>query len=266
MTNMKIQKALFSSSEEYVDFWEPISKIYYEKLGIESVLIYFGDKCVPTEKYGKVIHFKPLEYPRRIQLLWSRIWFAKTEPETTWILGDIDLFPLQRDRFIDKIKTVPDYFHVHLTQNKISDPAEFWKIKGSKDGGADLVSHYHVAKGRVFDKNFDLHDTFEDACKFIFESKKYGIGFFCEAFNNEEWRYHCCCEHLTTEKIREKLNVIDFVGFNSKFSEGISRGQNMNYDENLLRQGGYIDFHSLRPYTPNKEIINKILDMAWQGK
>jgi hypothetical protein len=50
---MKIQKILFSASEEYVDFWEPVSKIFYEKLGIESVLIYFGDDdYVLTSKHN----------------------------------------------------------------------------------------------------------------------------------------------------------------------------------------------------------------------
>ena len=31
-SNMKIQKVLFASSDEYVDFWEPISKIFYDKV------------------------------------------------------------------------------------------------------------------------------------------------------------------------------------------------------------------------------------------
>lgn len=261
---MKIQKVLFSSSEEYMDFWEPISRIFYEKLGMESVLVYFGDRK-PSEKYGKVIKLKYLDYPRRIQLLWSRIWFAKTEPETTWLLGDIDLFPLQRERFIDDIVDIPEDHYVHLGMNKISDPPTLWTEKGSRDGGADLVSHYHVAKGWMLDKTLQLHDTFSEACKFIFESKKYGLGFFCEYFNNDEWRYHCCCEHLSTEKIREKIGKIDFTGLLYEFEQGINRPQAL-YDENKLRVGGYIDFHSPRPYTEHQEAINKILDIAWNKK
>lgn len=263
---MKIQKVLFSSSDEYIGFWEPISKLFYEKLGMESLLIYFGDKHTPTEKYGKVMHIKPLSYPTRIQLLWSRIWFSKMEPNTTWLLGDIDLFPLQKNRFIDKIKDIPDNFHVHLGYNKISDPPNLWQIKGSVYGGADLASHYHVGKGSVFDKNFDLHDTFEESCKFIFESKKYGLGFFREQFNNDEWKYHCCCEHLTTEKLRQKLNTINFMGLYYEFKHGINRGENMVYNDELLKQGYYIDFHSLRPYESNKEPIHRILDLAWKNK
>jgi len=269
---MKIQKVLFSSSDEYVDFWEPISKIFYEKLGIESVLIYLGDKHTPSEKYGKVIHLKPLTYPKLLQLLWSRIWFAKMEPNTTWLLGDIDLFPLQRNRFIDTIKDVSDDFHVHLGHNKISNPANLWQIKGPKDGGADLVSHYHVAKGHILDKNFELHDSFEESCKFLYENK-YGLGFFSEGWNTDEKRHMCCCEQYTTEKMREKLNSINFVGFHYDFSQGMTRGDRgvgehilKPYDVNILKSGGYIDFHSLRPYTQHKETVDEILNLAWKNK
>lgn len=271
---MKIQKVLFSASEEYVDFWEPVSKIFYEKLGIESVLIYFGDKQKPTEKYGKVIYQNYLNYPILIQQLWARIWFAKTEPETIWMLGDIDLFPLQKHRFVDAIQDIPDHFHVHLGHNKISDPPDLWRIKGPKHGGADLVSHYHVAKGWVFDKNFDLHDTFEESCKYLYENN-YGLGFFSKYWDVEGKRHMCCCEQYTTEKIREKLksNSIDFIGYNHDNRQTMTRagrgeGENIisNYDETALKQGWYVDFHSLRPYTRHKETIDKILDIAWNNK
>lgn len=269
---MKIQKALFSASDEYVDFWEPISKIFYEKLGIESVLIYFGNKCNLNETYGKVHYQKYLNYPKILQLLWSRIWFAKTEPNTTWFLGDIDLFPLQRNRFIDMIKDVPDDFHVHLMHNRISDSQFLWQIKGPKDGGADLTSHNHVAKGWVFDKNFELHTTFEESCKFLYDNK-YGLGFFCETWNKEEIKYYCCCEQYTTEKLRTKLNSIKFLGFYFDSRQCITRGDRFGgehmlkpYDETILKSGGYVDFHSLRPYTQYKETIDKILDLAWKDK
>jgi hypothetical protein len=270
---MKIQKVIFSSSEEYGDFWEPISKIFYEKLGIEPVLIYFGENKL-SEQYGKVYYQKYLTYPKIIQLLFARIWFTKLEPNTTWLLGDIDLFPLQKYRFVDLIKDIPDDFHVHLMENRISNPPDLWKIKGPKDGGADLCAHNHVAKGYVFDQNFDLHDTFEDSCKFLYENK-YGLGFFSKDWDSESKRYYCCCEQYTTERLRSKLNDVNFQGFYSDHNQHISRlGNALNdrgnlisyYDENLLRNQWYIDFHSIRPYTKYKDTIDSILSIAWEGK
>ena len=270
---MKIQKVIFSSSEEYSDFWEPISKIFNENLGIEPVLIYFGENKL-SEKYGKVHYQKYLPYPKIIQLLFARIWFTKLEPNTTWLLGDIDLFPLQKHRFIDMIQDIPDDFHIHLMENRISNPPDLWKIKGPKDGGADLCAHNHVAKGYVFDKNFELHDSFEEACKFLYENK-YGLGFFSKGWDTESKRYYCCCEQYTTEKLRSKLSNIKFHGFYSDHMQHISRlgnalndrGDALNYyDENLLRNQWFIDFHSIRPYTKYKDKIDSILNIAWEKK
>ena len=269
---MKIQKVLFSSSEEYAGFWEPVSKVFYEKLHIEPVLLYFGKNKL-SEKYGVVKYQEYLPYPKIIQLLFSRIWFTKTEPDTTWLLGDIDLFPLQKERFIDTIKDIPDECHVHLMHNRISNPPDLWKKMGPKDGGADLTSHNHVAKGYVFDKHFELHDTFEDACRFLYENK-YGLGFWCKGWDIDEKKYYCCCEQYTTEKIRQKLNSINFVGLFCDTSRHLSRAGNVlneqrgmlcPYNEELLRQGWYVDFHSIRPYTTYKDKIDEIVETSWKN-
>ena len=195
---MKIQKVIFSSSDEYLEFWEPISKFFYEKFGFESTLIYIGDKQHPSEKYGRVVRVKPLNYPLLIQVLWSRFWFTKLEPNTTWMVGDIDLYPLQKTRFVDDLINVPENYHVHLHSNRTSSPYQLWQLKGTMDGGADLSSHYHVGKGYILEQHLDLHETFEDACKFIFEIKKYGLGFYNNSYQGDKL-YHCCCEQLSTE-------------------------------------------------------------------
>jgi hypothetical protein len=41
---MKIQKAIFSSSEEYSDFWDTQLRVFKEALGIEPVCLLFGKK------------------------------------------------------------------------------------------------------------------------------------------------------------------------------------------------------------------------------
>ena len=75
---MKIQKVIFSSSEEYSDFWEPISKIFNENLGIEPVLIYFGENKL-SEKYGKVYYQKYLPYPNTIVICKNLVYKARTK-------------------------------------------------------------------------------------------------------------------------------------------------------------------------------------------
>jgi len=169
------------------------------------------------------------------------------------------------------IKDIPDDYHVHLMHNRISNPTDLWKIKGPKDGGADLCAHNHVAKGWVFDKNFELHNTFEESCKFLYENK-YGLGFFSKDWDIGDKKYYCCCEQYTTEKLRSKLNDIKFIGLTSDYTQHISRvgnalndrGDLINFcNEDLLKKQWYIDFHSIRPYNKYKNIIDNILNLAW---
>jgi hypothetical protein len=60
---MKINKVIFSSSEEYSDFWNINSKIFKTKFGFDCVCHFFGDRANTnnSEEYGKVIDFKFIE-------------------------------------------------------------------------------------------------------------------------------------------------------------------------------------------------------------
>ncbi len=40
---MKIDKVIFSSSEQYADFWPTISRVFKENLQIEPVCLLFAD-------------------------------------------------------------------------------------------------------------------------------------------------------------------------------------------------------------------------------
>ena len=71
---MKIDKVIFSTSEEYSKFWNIQSKIYKEVLDIEPICILYGEKknTDMTEEYGKVIErdFDPT-LPKVLQITWS---------------------------------------------------------------------------------------------------------------------------------------------------------------------------------------------------
>ena len=69
------------------------------------------------------------------------------------------------------------------------------------------------------------------------------------------------------------MNSINFIGLHYDFTQGMTRGDRgvgehilKPYDINKLKSGGYIDFHSLRPYTQHKETVDEILNLAWKNK
>lgn len=91
---MKIDKILFCSSELFSPFWNIQSRIWKTKFGIEPVCLLYGskEKCGISEEHGQVIEcqFDP-SLPDIIQLQFSKFFHTTTEPNTTWMTGDIDL-------------------------------------------------------------------------------------------------------------------------------------------------------------------------------
>ena len=108
---MKIQKVIFTCDDNpaYSGFWKSISKHFLDKLGIRSHLFLIGDDENKIkeykEQYNDVTFIKKLpNIPGIIQALWGKFYFTKTEPETVWMVGDLDLYPLQKDWFVANIE------------------------------------------------------------------------------------------------------------------------------------------------------------------
>ena len=191
---MKIDKVLFSTSEEYSGFWNIQSKIYKEALGIEPVCLLYGKKenTNMTEEYGNIIEREFIEdLPKVIQITWSKYDFPKTEPDTTWMLGDIDMIPLQKFYFTEHIKDAPDDadVYLHLNLAGISLPRRgtldaflregsevHQRNQGNYNTGADLAGHYHVSRGSNFEKLFSQNRTFREQIEYITSAHRYGLG------------------------------------------------------------------------------------------
>ena len=66
-------------------------------LGIEPICLLWGRKENTNmhEKYGKIREMEFIPYiPKVIQITWSKFHFVREEPETTWLIGDIDQIAL----------------------------------------------------------------------------------------------------------------------------------------------------------------------------
>jgi hypothetical protein len=214
---MKIDKIVFSSSEEYSDFWNLQSFIWNKFLGIEPVCLLWG-KVKNTnmhDRYGQIIEKEYNEdLVKSFQLTWSKFHHTSTEPETTWIIGDMDLVPLQTKWFRKEIESVDEDSYTHLASaeherrmisrrpemiNEILNPdaeehwirPEFYMQLYAENrvglgayggflagpGGADLPAYYHAAKGKTFIKALDLDKgSFEDQVREVIQSNKFGYG------------------------------------------------------------------------------------------
>lgn len=273
---MKIDKVVWSSSVEYSDFWNIASRIHKEKLGMDSVLLLFGDrnKCDLSEEYGEVVQcYFHDDLPKMPQLVLSKFYYPKTELDTTWMIGDIDQLPLQRKRFIDDIEHVSDDAYVHLAEDAITSLSrlrtEYWK-EDETHLTAFLTAHYHVAKGRTFHQALNLGLSFQDHVKDLI-SMRYREPF--EQIKNIDEKVLWAFEEQYTTMLIKKFFLSKggrFVGFSRPHgcrnpdSMKVDRGNGCKFDENRLDH--YVDFHCPRPYKQHAEQINNILDTFWRNK
>ena len=279
---MKIDKILFVSDSNlnYLSFWESISRYYKKRFGLDSKLFFIGevnDETKPflTEEYGEVEVIAPIkDIPIIIQTLWGKFWFTQTEPETTWLIGDIDLYLLNKDYFEDCMKRIPSESYGHINANGYKD-GNWWErpLTG-------IPGYFHCAKGSKFKEFLGLSDTLEEDCKYIIESKRYGIlynGLISDESqapqrvkDKKDFGYICCEENLTTERLKSRKDEIVSITYPNYLhrietpyaANGLSTPNFFEIDKmfNSSMKSIYIDLHAPRPYNVFASGIEKILE------
>ena len=265
---MKIQKVIFSCdlNPHYVGFWNSISKHFDEFLGMESQLICIGDPKASgfSDSHGEIKVVKKLEnYAPILQALWAKFYYTREEPNTSWMIGDLDLYPLQKKWFKDNIKKYDENSYLHLNNDAYGKP---WDQ--DTDISQGIAGYYHVAKGSTFQRAYNFRDTFEEDVKFIAEAKKYGIQFhqnvghtFAFEANPSTWGWYCAEEHYTKDLLlQNKIKVENVSTIDS--SSRICRSKNCEYDPGRVARHEYVDMHSLRPYEKFELEIEKVLSIC----
>jgi hypothetical protein len=253
---MKIDKAIVSSDDNkfYLDFWPLVSKVWKEKFNIKPVLLYVSDSDFePTQEYGEVVRYKPLkDYPIYLQTLWVRYYHPTTEKDTTWILSDIDMFPISKDYFINRIQDFDNNQYVHI------DPSlgEYKK----------LPSCYHIATGKRFTEVLDLPNDWEMSLWRV-HSSNLGSDPGGHLTGKSDW---FADERYATNKILNCINMgdknIKFVNRSGgRYGHRLDR-ENFNYTEQDLKNGLYYDSHSIRPYEQYKEKIDLLVKQILESK
>ena len=273
---MKINKVVFSSSETFSVFWNLNAKVWKTKLGIEPVCLFFGDrnKVDMSEEYGKVIEMPIMEqWPLLIQITWSKFFHTTTEPDTTWIIGDMDMYPLATDWLTTDIASYPEDYYLHLDADGITQlngTVYGWANKiitpqNQKDLGHDtnLPAQYHVAKGHMMKNALSIEDSFEASIRHIVESKQYnGTRGYRQCDPIEQHNLWCAEELRSTRALRKSIfeGRVNFRGFFLKSGVGRTDGNHVHssmydderiaytVDEQRLKEGQYKNLHAVRPF------------------
>lgn len=281
---MKIDKVLFSCSEpeEYSSFWNTQSKIF-ASMGIEPVCLLFGERAKTdmTEEFGQVIETPFLsDLPWMAQLAWSKFDYPTREPETTWLIGDMDLVPLQRAHFTTKIAGVPDDAFAHLNAfalgNFLRDGPQRVRRDRGQTGGADLPAHYHVGRGERF-RIFTQDRSFADQVRHL-TGGRYGLGPMggkpppAEA-GNLYWHFWCSEENYTSELLWNAIQEgrVKFFPFGYNNAHNAERIQRDNWTEATKSYNGndararakrLVDAHCCRPYKRQAADLERLIELS----
>lgn len=282
---MKIDKIVFAcsappyvSNDDYSSFWNVQARLW-QKMGIEPICLLFGQRDQTNLTDGTIIEM-PVEpdLPWSLQLTWSKFCHPATEPETTWIIGDMDMLPLSRKWFTENIAALPDDAYLHLNAGGIAaprcgDPKAFERLGYQNMGGADLPAHYHVGKGRHFAMYGPLHEK----VRHIVESNRYGLGPAegkppPPAGESPYWHYWCAEEALSSEILWNAIqNGLDYYGLiynNSNNQQRIDRSHwsderhDYTYSEDLCRANVFVDMHCVRPYEKQQRAAERIFSLC----
>ena len=292
---MRITHCLMSSDSnpEYLDFWPVVAKAWL-KLDIRPVLFYIQtDKNRHPEQIADCpVHIlEPIpDISIKIQASSLRYWGCCYYPDNIVVISDIDLIPLSREFFIDRLREADDdsYIHIPPVRSPFPNASEAERKAGYRMITSDAILRdypieratwlnavYHVARGETMRRVLELSDSWEGICRKMVPYW-YKIGRYSSSilpyghvrtpgqtpyFGDEI--YHSIRAALAQPRERIVLMPYNDDEFTwlcraGTTSVGVSLS---DYDEAKLRSGYYSALHAPRPYSKHKAAIDRLLEL-----
>jgi len=235
---MKIDFAIVSSNNDpyYLDFWEPVRKLWYNKFKIKPILVLIGEenRIIDTDEY--IIHeLKKIEnISLGFQAQISRMYITKYYLDKICITSDIDMLPLSKEYFVDTLIPYEEDSFVIMSSDAYNENR--------------FPICYNVSKGIHFYNLLNLNMTFEE-----YVNKLHALG---KGWDTDELYF--------SEKVFKNINTTKFIFLKRGWINGIANKRidrvQWNYNLELIKNDYYIDSHSVRPYTQNKNEIDEIIN------
>jgi hypothetical protein len=234
---MKIDYVLVGSNDNplYLDFWPVISKVWKTIFNITPVLGYITKEKeeIIHDEYGIIIKFNNIEgYDDGLLSQLVRLYLPKYL-NGNCIISDIDMIPLSKNYFINSLEEFSDSDFIVLSSHHPQTV-----------NTNQYPMCYIAGNDTTFKKLFNLDD---DWITFINKIPNFG-------WYTDQIHVFNVINQSNTINIKFPNRVGGF------YENRIDRG-NWRYDINLLKNGFYIDCHSLRPYNDYKNQINDLINL-----
>lgn len=269
---MKIQRALLACDDKrgYRNLWPTAAK-FWRRLGIEPTLIYVdnGRARPPSSRHGDV-HVIPAlaDIPTASQASMARYWACALYPDEVVTPSDIDLMPLSRSYFIDRLADIDDQRYVHV------DIREGLQPRASER--TFFTACYHIARGDVMREMLRIPEDWptlmREADALWFEKlggRKPSIYSGYERFQTDEL---FLAQRLNEHADRSRFHFLhDYELPKRKNSTDASIGihihrHHWHYNTALLREGYYADAHCLRRDNPLNFIPPMLIQLLWRER
>ena len=255
---MKIDKVVVSSdcNPFYLDFWNSVSKVWKLRFNIHPVLflIHNDSNVKVNEEYGEVIYQTPIkDIPHHLQAQCSRYWVPHLDLNSIWITSDIDMIPISKKYFIDSLENLNNNEMASMNARQIDKSP----------------CCYIVGKGQTFKNVLDLPESFEQYIKSInFNSTTYKHKLpnhdnLFENWGADENHFNDKVKNYKNKSIFKLIPRFSNKGGINKCPYRLDRKYHPyeSFIVNKQNLENFIDFHCWRPYSSNKDKIDKIVEL-----
>jgi len=254
---LKIDRVILSSNENpnYIQFWPIVARAWKEIIGVKPTLCFITDNKQTTvdESLGDVLYFKPIPgvstvtHAQVIRLL-APAYF----PNEVCIIADIDMLPLSRAFFVNKVRAIPnDKFVVYTAPY------------GGKN--KRIAMCYNAARGSLFAQIFGVNNV-KDIPDIIAGWNSLNLGWHTDETlliqKINAWRK----QHVNQVVFLNVRHMKDRMPFTQKYPYASTmakeRPLTMHYKPSWVSQGKYKDVPPPRPYEKHKKEIDHIFSLA----
>lgn len=237
---MKIDYVIVSCNDNptYFDFWEIVKKLWIDLIGIKPILVKISNNDIVEDHGDYIIHnFRSIQgIDTGFQSQVARMYVTKFYKDSVCLTSDIDMLPLSKKYFTEKITSYDDNSLVVFSSDAYK--------------GIDRYPIcYNAAKGKLFDEILNFGDTFE-----AYSNKLLSYGW---GWDTDELYFGRCVNNYSDQNKIIKLHR----GFSSSIPSGRIDRSSWVYTEESLLNEEYIDSHSLRPYSKNKTKVDKLVQI-----
>ena len=256
-------KAIFACDNNplYSGFWEHHAKYMWDRYKLPSLLYYLSDSDTHTLFTSEFAEVRPIRLasstPKIIQALFAKWYFPCYEDTSEKLfICDIDCFILS-EKLINDVKSEENLFHLknlhsgavpgYYVAGYPSQLREFFRVDAYPDFEAFCIAVMNQRLSELETAPANGNDV-SDWSKNASPDWKF--------FGSEEL-YGGKCDVLYTKPVNRSMESP------TQFRNRICRSMDSAFDEEKLRTGGYVDYHSPRPYEMYEPTIRAILDKTF---